>query len=70
MSLEVFGDGGDGGDLADSTARYNYEPYSDAKHLEGYWWNPKDDTNGDTIKTDEEMWEFIWDRRESEAEEL
>lgn len=65
MSLEVFGDGGDGEDLADAAGRYGY-----SLRLDGRWWNEADDTDGDTIKTDAEMWQYVWDRRDSGAEDL
>lgn len=65
MSLEVFGDGGDVEDLADLADRYGY-----VQHEYQYWWSPEDDTNGDTKKTDQQMWQYIWDRRDSEAEDM
>jgi hypothetical protein len=60
MSLEVFGDGGDGEDLSDAAIRYGYELCSDDK------WREDMSEEG---KTDEQMWEYIWDHRESEGEE-
>ena len=65
MSLEVFGGGGDEEDLFDCAGSYGY-----VLHKLQYWWSPEDDTDGDTIKTDEQMWQYIWDRRESEAEDM
>lgn len=69
MSLEVFGDGGDVEDLSEIAGRYDYVPFQDATHAEGHWWNPNDDTSGDTIKTDQQMWDYVNDRRESESED-
>ena len=66
MSLEVFGDGGDGEDLEELAGRYGY-----SLMLDGFmWWNQDDDTNGDTIKTPEEMWEYVLSRRESDLEDM
>jgi hypothetical protein len=61
MSLEVFGDGGDVDDLAEEAARYGYTLRNDV-----IWWNEADDTDGDTEKSDQEMWDYIWDRRSEE----
>lgn len=60
----AFGDGGDEDNLSEVAGQYGY-----IQHEYQYWWNPDDDTNGDTIKTDQEMWQYVWDRRESEAED-
>ena len=65
MSLEVFGDGGDVEDLSDLADRYEYSLRAD-----GLWWNEADDTNGDTIMTDEQLWQYIDDCRESDLEDL
>lgn len=59
MSLEVFGDGGDGEDLAELASKYDYELCSDDK------WRETADEEG---KTDEQMWDYINDRRESDLE--
>lgn len=65
MSLEVFGDGGDGMDLIEEAARYGYELRADGK-----WWNPADDTDGDTVKTEAEMWDYVEDARQSDSEAM
>lgn len=65
MSLEVFGDGGDIEDMSELAERYGYTLREDGK-----WWNEADDTNGDTIMTDEQMWQYVSDRRESDLEDI
>lgn len=60
MSLEVFG-GGDEECLADLVERYGYSLRDDGK------WRETDDEPG---LTDEEMWQYVWDRRESDAEDM
>lgn len=65
MSLEVFGDGGNYEDLSELAERYGYSLGENGK-----WWNEADDTNGDTIMTDEQMWQYISDRRESDLEDM
>ena len=68
MSLEVFGDGGDGGDdedLVEAADRYGYSLRDD-----GTWWNEADDTDGDTIMTSEQMWQYVSDRREGDLEDM
>lgn len=59
----AFGDGGDVPDLIEEAARYGYELRDD-----GRWWNPADDTDGDTIKTDAEMWEYVEDAQQADLE--
>lgn len=62
MSLEVFGDGGDGEDLAELASKYEYQLCAD-----NLWREINcDDEPG---MTDEKMWEYITDRRESELED-
>ena len=34
-----------------------------------HWWNPKDDTDGDTIISSSVLWEYILDRRASDMED-
>lgn len=61
----AFGDGDDGSvDLIEVVERYGYSLRED-----GLWWNKKDDTDGDTVKTDQQMWEYVWDRQDSDAED-
>lgn len=60
----AYGDGGDVEDLGELAEGYGYSLRPDDK-----WWNEKDDTDGDTVKTDQEMWQYIWDMRESDAED-
>lgn len=66
MSLEVFGDEGDGMDLIDECTRLGYEPWPQD---EAKFWNLKDDTDGDTVKTEEEMWQYIEDRHDEDMED-
>lgn len=61
MSLEAWGDGGDVEDLSDEAMKYSYSLYAD-----GLWREFEDELG----LTDEQMWEYIWDRRESDAEDL
>jgi hypothetical protein len=61
MSFEVFGDGGDAEDLMDVAAHYHYHLDDDNKWRE---------TPDDPGFTDEDMWQYINDRRDSEAEDL
>lgn len=56
MSLEVYG-GGDEESLVDIVARYGYSLSDD-----GLWRENADDDG----LTDQEMWEYAWDRRDSE----
>lgn len=65
MSLEVFGDGGDCEDLTECAGRYGYSLRDDGK-----WWNKDDDTDDDTVMTDEQMWAYISDRREDDLREI
>ena len=65
MSLEVFGDGGDCEDLSELAGRCGYSLREDGK-----WWNEADDTNGDTVMTDEQMWQYVSDQRESDLEDM
>ena len=66
MSLEVFGDGGDDEDLMDLAARYDYTLGEDGK-----WRGPSGgDPRHEPGMTDHQMWEYIWDRRESDAEDM
>lgn len=57
----AFGDGGDVEDLSDVASRYHYNLCSD-----GRWRETEDDPG----LTDEDMWQYISDRRDSEAEDL
>lgn len=61
----AFGDGGDVPDLGEDAARYGYELREDGK-----WWNPKDDTDGDTVKTDQQMSEYVEDACQSDLEAM
>jgi hypothetical protein len=63
MSLEVFGDGGDGEDLGELAAKYNYSQGADNL------WREKDCADEPGL-TDEQMWEYIWDRQESDLEDM
>jgi len=60
MSLEVFG-GGDEEDLLDAVSRYGWSLSEDDK-----WINEAD---GDGPLTDEEMWKWLQDKREGDAED-
>lgn len=61
MSLEAWDDGGDVEDLSDEAMKYGYSLYAD-----GLWREFEDEPG----LTDQHMWEYIWDRRESDAEDL
>ena len=61
MSLEVFGDDGDVEDLVELANRYDYQLCSDGK------WREDMSEEG---KTDEQMWEYVIDRRESDIEDM
>lgn len=60
MSLEAWGDD-NGEDLVDLAASCGYSLHSDDK------WRETADEAG---LTDEQMWSYIWDRRESESEDI
>lgn len=57
----AFGDGGDVEDLCELAERYGYSLHDDNK------WRETEDETG---LSDHEMWQYIWDRRDSEAENL
>jgi hypothetical protein len=57
----AFGDGGDVEDLSELASRYGYSLNDDGK------WREVDDEPG---LSDEEMWQYVWDRRESDAEDM
>ena len=61
MSLEVFGDGGDAEDLSDLAAKYGYQLCSD-----DLW---REDITEKGL-TDEQMWDYVDDARESDLEDL
>jgi hypothetical protein len=61
----AFGDGGDARDLGEEAERFGYELREDGK-----WWNPKDDTDGDTIMTDDQMWQYVDDAIQSRLEDM
>lgn len=62
----AFGDGGDVGDLIEECSRLGYEPLPND---DTRFWHPKDDTDGDTIKTEAEMWQYIEDYQQSVLED-
>ena len=57
----AFGDGGDVEALCEIADRYH-------KHLDpdGLW----REEVGDKGMSDEEMWQYVWDRRESDLEDM
>jgi hypothetical protein len=57
----AFGDGGDVEDLVECAERYNYTLCADGK------WRETDDEPG---FTDQEMWRYVEEARESDAEDL
>lgn len=57
----AFGAGGDVEDLCDLADRYGYSLRDDEL------WRETDDDPG---LTDEQMWQYVWDRRESDLEDL
>ena len=61
MSLEVWGDDGDGEDLTDLAARYGYSLHSDDL------WRETMDEPG---LTDEQMWDYVESRRDSDLEDM
>ena len=61
MSLEAWGDGGDVEDLVEAADRYGYSLCSDDKWREDM---------SEAGLTDEQMWQYVWDRRESDAEDM
>ena len=60
MSWEAWGDD-NAEDLSDAVGRYGYSQRQDGR------WRETDDEVG---LTDEEMWEYLWDRRASDAEDM
>lgn len=63
MSLEVFGDGGDAEDLFELANKYDYYQADDGK-----WYETG--CEEEPGLTDEEMWQYVEDKRSSDLEDL
>ena len=61
----AFGDGGDVRDLGEEAERRGYECREDGK-----WWNPKYDTDGDTVMTEDQMWQYLDDAIQGDLEDM
>lgn len=62
MSLEVFGDDGDGEDLSEAVSRHGWALAADGK------WVHEDGDHKPL--TDQEMWDWLQDKRDGDAQDF